>query len=87
MDAMTRTDLAELIRNGENSFVDFRRDDITPEVLPKVIPGMREHNGTEPDSNRRGASLHRPALEGRAPRMTHRRGLRPECAAAPDDGK
>ena len=33
-------------------------------VRNKIIPGMRAHNGTEPDLGRRGAPLHGPVVEG-----------------------
>ena len=66
---MNKAELIELVRNGENSTVEFKRDcvsghDLAKEpvaflnlnggavllgVRNKIIPGMRAHNGTEPD--------------------------------------
>ena len=45
MNGMTRTDFAELLRGGESSFVDFKRDDLTPEGLAKVLVGFLNHEG------------------------------------------
>lgn len=42
---MTRTDLAESIRNGESSFVDFESADLTPEGLAMVLVGFLNHEG------------------------------------------
>lgn len=42
---MTRTDLAESIRNGESSFVDFEHADITPDGLAMVLVGFLNHEG------------------------------------------
>lgn len=42
---MNRIDLAELIRNGENSGVEFKRDDIRPEQLAKEIAGFLNLEG------------------------------------------
>lgn len=42
---MNRTDLAELIRNGENSGVDFKRDDLLPEKLAKVAAAFLNLEG------------------------------------------
>ena len=45
MDTMKRADLAELLRSGESSFVEFMRDHITPEGLAKVLVGFLNHEG------------------------------------------
>lgn len=37
---MNRTELAELIHNGENSGVEFKRDDVTPEKLAKEMAAL-----------------------------------------------
>ena len=37
---MNRTELAELIRNGENSRVEFKRDDMTPQGLAKEMAAL-----------------------------------------------
>ena len=42
---MNRTELIELIRNRENSGVEFKRDDITPERLAGEIVGLLNMNG------------------------------------------
>jgi ATP-dependent DNA helicase RecG len=42
---MNRTELAELIRNGENSGVEFKRDDITPEKLAKEMAALLNVEG------------------------------------------
>jgi ATP-dependent DNA helicase RecG len=42
---MNRTELAELIRNGENSGVDFKRDDVPPEKLAKVAAAFLNLEG------------------------------------------
>jgi ATP-dependent DNA helicase RecG len=42
---MNRTELAELIRNGENSGVDFKRDDVPPEKLAKVAAALLNLEG------------------------------------------
>jgi ATP-dependent DNA helicase RecG len=42
---MTRTELTELIRNGENSGVEFKRDDIRPERLAEVMAGLLNLEG------------------------------------------
>ena len=42
---MNRTELIELIRNRENSGVEFKRDDITPERLAGEIVGLLNLNG------------------------------------------
>ena len=42
---MNRTELAELIRNGENSGVEFKRDDIRPEQLAKEIAALLNLEG------------------------------------------
>lgn len=47
---MNRAELTEIIRNGENSGVEFKRDGVHADSLCKrIIDAMREHNGTEPD--------------------------------------
>lgn len=45
MDRMNRADLAELIRSGESSFVDFKRDDLTPDGLAKALVAFLNHEG------------------------------------------
>ncbi len=42
---MNRTELSELIHNGENSGVDFKRDDLTPEKLAKVMAAFLNLEG------------------------------------------
>lgn len=42
---MNRTELAELIRNSENSGVDFKRDDVPPEKLAKVAAAFLNLEG------------------------------------------
>ena len=42
---MNVTDLAELLRNGENSTVEFKRDDVRPEQIAAVIAGLLNHSG------------------------------------------
>lgn len=42
---MLRTELLELIANGENSFVEFKRDDVRPEQLAKEVVALINHQG------------------------------------------
>ncbi len=42
---MNRTELAELIHNGENSGVEFKRDDIVPEKLAKEMAALLNLEG------------------------------------------
>ncbi len=42
---MNKAELIELIRNGENSKVEFKRDDISPEVLAKEISALLNFEG------------------------------------------
>ncbi|SRR6266704_408555 len=42
---MTRAELSELIRNGENSGVEFKRDDIRPEKLAEEIAALLNLEG------------------------------------------
>lgn len=42
---MNRTELAELIHNGENSGVEFKRDDVTPEKLAKEMAALLNLEG------------------------------------------
>lgn len=42
---MNRTDLEELIRNGENSGVEFKRDDVQPERLAKELSALLNLEG------------------------------------------
>lgn len=42
---MTRTELEELIRNGENSGVEFKRDDVPPERLAKEMAALLNLEG------------------------------------------
>lgn len=42
---MTRTELLEIIGNGENSGVEFKRDDVKPESLAKEIAAMLNLRG------------------------------------------
>ncbi len=42
---MTRTELAEMIRNGENSGVEFKRDDIRPERLAAEMAALLNLEG------------------------------------------
>ena len=64
---MTKTELMELIANGENSGVEFKRDDVRPEQLAKEIValanfrGGRVELGVEDDGSVSG--IQRPNLE------------------------
>ncbi|KXU34745.1 transcriptional regulator [Cephaloticoccus primus] len=42
---MTKTDLLELIANGENSAVEFKRDDVRPEQLAKEVVALANFQG------------------------------------------
>ena len=42
---MKRTEFAELIDNGENSSVEFKRDDVTPQRLAKEMAGLLNLEG------------------------------------------
>lgn len=42
---MNRADLIELIKNGENSGVEFKRDDVTPEKLAKEMSALLNLEG------------------------------------------
>jgi len=42
---MNKTDLAELIHNGESSGVEFKRDDVTPEKLAKEMAALLNLEG------------------------------------------
>jgi ATP-dependent DNA helicase RecG len=42
---MLKTELLELIANGENSGVEFKRDDIRPEQLAKEVVAMANFQG------------------------------------------
>lgn len=42
---MRRIDLLEMIRAGENSQTEFKRDDIAPEVLAKELTALLNHEG------------------------------------------
>jgi ATP-dependent DNA helicase RecG len=42
---MTRTELFELLKNGENSGVEFKRDDIRPEALAREMAGILNLEG------------------------------------------
>ena len=42
---MLKTELLEIIANGENSGVEFKRDDIRPEQLAKEIAAMANFQG------------------------------------------
>ena len=42
---MNRTELEELIRNGENSGVEFKRDDVVPERLAKELAALLNLEG------------------------------------------
>ena len=42
---MQKTGLLEIIANGENSGVEFKRDDIRPEQLAKEIVALANHRG------------------------------------------
>lgn len=42
---MNRTQLADLIHNGENSGVEFKRDDVTPQRLAKEMAGLLNLEG------------------------------------------
>lgn len=63
---LRKQDILELIRNGENSGVEFKRDDIRPEQLPKAAVGMANAHGgrillgVEDDGSVVG--IHRPGL-------------------------
>ena len=42
---MNRQELAELIRNGENSGVEFKRADVRPERLARELAALLNHEG------------------------------------------
>ena len=42
---MNRTDLLELIRNGENSSVEFKRDDVRPDSIAKELSALLNFEG------------------------------------------
>ena len=42
---MTKTELVELIKNGESSGVEFKRDDVRPEQLAKEIAALANFQG------------------------------------------
>ncbi len=42
---MTKTDLLELITNGESSGLEFKRDDVRPEQLAKEIVALANFQG------------------------------------------
>jgi ATP-dependent DNA helicase RecG len=42
---MTKTELIELLKNGENSGVEFKRDDVRPEALAKEMAGLLNLEG------------------------------------------
>ena len=42
---MTKTELLEILRNGENSGVEFKRDDIDPRALAKEIVALANLRG------------------------------------------
>ncbi|WP_174526090.1 AlbA family DNA-binding domain-containing protein, partial [Herbaspirillum rubrisubalbicans] len=42
---MLRTELLEIIANGENSGVEFKRDDVRPEQLAKEIVALANLRG------------------------------------------
>ncbi|MDV7396265.1 ATP-binding protein, partial [Arthrospira platensis SPKY1] len=42
---MLKTELLEIIQNGENSGIEFKRDDIRPEQLAKEIVAMANFQG------------------------------------------
>ncbi len=42
---MLKTELLEIISNGENSGVEFKRDDIRPEQLAKEVVAMANFQG------------------------------------------
>ena len=42
---MLKTELLELIANGENSGVEFKRDDVRPEQLAKEIVALANFQG------------------------------------------
>ena len=65
--SITRTELLDILRNGENSAVEFKRDDITVEQLAKELVAFSNFDGgmvllgVEDDSNVSGIT--RPKLE------------------------
>ncbi len=42
---MQLSELLEIITNGENSGVEFKRDDIRPEQLAKEVVALANHRG------------------------------------------
>lgn len=42
---MLKSELLELIANGENSFVEFKRDDVRPEQLAREVVALVNHRG------------------------------------------
>ncbi len=66
---MTKTELLELIRNGESSFVEFKRDDIDNRALAKELVAFSNFEGgqvllgVEKDQSVSGITRPRPQLE------------------------
>ena len=44
---MNRSELMEIIRNGENSGVEFKRDDVQPQNLAKEIAALLNLEGVK----------------------------------------
>ncbi|MCX6693446.1 MAG: ATP-binding protein [Methanomicrobiales archaeon] len=42
---MFKTELLEIVANGENSGVEFKRDDVRPEQLAKEVIALANHRG------------------------------------------
>jgi ATP-dependent DNA helicase RecG len=65
----TRTELLDILRNGENSAVEFKRDDITVEQLAKELVAFSNFDGgmvllgVEDDGNVSGITRTHPKLE------------------------
>lgn len=66
---MTRTELLELLKNGANSGVEFKRDDVHPEALAKEMSALLNLEGghillgAEDDGTVTGLSRHPNAAE------------------------
>lgn len=94
---MTRTELMELIKNGENSYVEFKRDDVHPDSLAKEISALLNLEGgvillgVEDDGSITGLTKSRTEAEHWLMNIA-RQNLQPEIipvwsSMAMDDGK
>ena len=64
---MLKTELLEIIANGENSGVEFKRDDIRPEQLAKEVVALLNFQGGRVfigvDDNGTISGIQRPNIE------------------------